>query len=170
MSANQTSSLLARAGTVSAMALATVGATVLAPGQAQAAQPARAAQTSQTSQAAVTAVSAKALQVAAAKKGSPYRWGGTGPRAFDCSGLTLYAFRHAGRSLPRTAEQQYRHTAHVARAARRTGDLVFFHSGGSVYHVGIYAGHGRIWHAPKTGAVVRLERIWTHQVSYGRVK
>ncbi|KOG88863.1 glycoside hydrolase, partial [Streptomyces varsoviensis] len=46
---------------------------------------------------------------------------------------------------------------------------VFFHSRGGVYHVGIYAGKGRIWHAPKSGTVVRLEKIWSRSVSYGRV-
>ncbi|NEB71586.1 C40 family peptidase, partial [Streptomyces fulvissimus] len=57
----------------------------------------------------------------------------------------------------------------ISPANRRKGDLVFFHSGGNVYHVGIYAGGGRIWHSPKSGAVVRLEKIWTGNVRYGRV-
>lgn len=109
-----------------------------------------------------------ALHVAAKHRGDPYRWGAEGPHAFDCSGLVLYAYRKAGRSLPRTAAQQYRHTRHEHRPRR--GDLVFFHSGGHVNHVGIYAGHDRIWHAPHTGATVSLTRIWTRAVSYGRVR
>ncbi|GAA3502485.1 hypothetical protein GCM10019016_095940 [Streptomyces prasinosporus] len=47
---------------------------------------------------------------------------------------------------------------------------MFFHSGSYVYHVGIYAGQNKIWHAPKTGDVVRLQKIWTKSVWYGRVK
>jgi cell wall-associated NlpC family hydrolase len=111
----------------------------------------------------------KALHVAASKKGSPYQWGATGPYRFDCSGLTLYSFKRAGKKLPRTAAAQYNSTRHISGRTRRAGDLVFFHTGRSVYHVGIYAGRGRIWHAPKTGARVRLERIWTSRVWYGRV-
>lgn len=96
--------------------------------------------------------------------------GATGPRRFDCSGLTLYSFKRVGKKLPRTAQQQYNKTRHITSSQRRKGDLVFFHSGRSVYHVGIYAGNGKIWHSPKTGSVVRLERIWTKRVWYGRVR
>ncbi|GAA3292330.1 C40 family peptidase [Streptomyces cinereospinus] len=153
---NRVPSLMARAGTASALTLAAVGGSVVAPGlvpEAAAATPAT-----------------KALQVAASKKGSPYKWGGTGPRRFDCSGLTLYSYKKAGKKLPRTAAQQYNKTRHISAGSRKAGDLVFFHSGSNVYHVGIYAGKGRIWHAPKTGDVVRLQKIWTKSVWYGRVK
>lgn len=95
--------------------------------------------------------------------------GATGPRRFDCSGLTLYSFKKAGKKLPRTAAQQYNKTHHISSGSRRAGDLVFFHYGSNVYHVGIYAGHNKIWHAPKSGSVVRLEKIWTKSVWYGRV-
>lgn len=128
-------------------------------------------QTAQSAQAATLA--AKALVVAASKEGSPYKWGATGPFRFDCSGLTLYAFKSAGKKLPRTASAQYNSTRHIRLGTRKAGDLVFFHAGStgsSVYHVGIYAGRGRIWHAPKTGSSVRLERIWTSKVWYGRVR
>lgn len=115
------------------------------------------------------AVAAEALHVAAAKRGAPYQWGAAGPYRFDCSGLTVYAFRAAGRRLPRTAAAQYALSRHVSAASRVPGDLVFFHYGHDVYHVGVYAGHNQIWHAPHTGARVRLERIWTRAVWYGRV-
>ena len=153
---NRVPSLMARAGTACALTLAAVGGSVVVPGVA--------------SGAAAASHATKALNVAASKKGSPYRWGATGPRRFDCSGLTLYSFKKAGKKLPRTAAQQYNKTSRVSARNRRSGDLVFFHSGSSVYHVGIYAGKNRIWHAPKTGAVVRLERIWSSKVWYGRVK
>lgn len=123
-----------------------------------------------TSDAEAAGPAAKALHVVASKKGSPYKWGATGPRNFDCSGLTLYAFKKAGKSLPRTAAAQYSKTRHISASNRKRGDLVFFHSGRYVYHVGIYAGKGRIWHSPKTGDVVKLQKIWTKSVWYGRVR
>ncbi|WP_399438463.1 C40 family peptidase [Streptomyces sp. WAC07149] len=110
----------------------------------------------------------KAVAIAASKKGAPYVYGATGPDEFDCSGLTLYAFRKAGRALPRTAEAQYESTLHIAHAQRAPGDLVFFPKGGTMGHVGIYAGHNKIWHAPKPGTRVRLERIWTGTARYSR--
>jgi cell wall-associated NlpC family hydrolase len=148
----------ARLGAASVLTAAVVALPPLLP---HTAQPAEAATQAAT-----------ALGVAASKKGSPYQWGATGPNRFDCSGLTLYSFKQAGRTLPRTAAAQYRSTQHISAASRQAGDLVFFHYGSSyasVYHVGIYAGHGRIWHAPKTGTRVRLERIWARGVWYGRV-
>jgi cell wall-associated NlpC family hydrolase len=114
----------------------------------------------------------KALAVAASKRGAPYAYGAAGPDRFDCSGLMLYSFRRAGTWLPRTAEQQYERTSHISRSRRTLGDLVFFpRSPRSRYmsHVGIYAGRGRIWHAPRPGGRVRLERIWTRNVRYGRL-
>jgi cell wall-associated NlpC family hydrolase len=120
---------------------------------------------------AVTGYGSRALAVAASMRGAPYAFGATGPDRFDCSGLTLYSFRLAGRWLPRTAEQQYERTSHISRSRRTLGDLVFFPRGPqsrSMGHVGIYAGRGRIWHAPRPGARVRLERIWSRDVRYSR--
>jgi cell wall-associated NlpC family hydrolase len=111
-----------------------------------------------------------ALHYAASKKGAPYRYGAVGPYRFDCSGLTKWAYARAGRRLPRTVAQQYAATIRVSRAYARPGDLVFFMSGGRPYHVGIYAGAGRVWHAPKTGDHVKLSTIWTSAVAYGRVR
>ncbi|WP_436844147.1 C40 family peptidase [Streptomyces subrutilus] len=119
---------------------------------------------------AATSYGAKAVAVAASKKGAPYARGAAGPRKFDCSGLMLYSFRKAGKRLPRTAEQQYEHTSHISRDKRALGDLVFFPQGSTVEHVGIYAGHGKIWHAPRPGTRVRLERIWSNNVRYGRAR
>ncbi|MGW3951632.1 C40 family peptidase [Streptomyces sp. NPDC004752] len=152
---NRVPSLMARAGTASALTIAAVGGSIVAPGLAPDAEAAT--------------MATKALRIAASKKGSPYRWGATGPRRFDCSGLTLYSFKKAGKALPRTAAQQYNKTRHISAKHRKAGDLVFFHSGSFVYHVGIYAGQGKIWHAPKSGDVVRLQKIWTRSVWYGRV-
>lgn len=148
-------SLLSRAGTASVL-LAAVGGTMLAPGA--------------VSEAHALPAASKALNVAASKKGAPYRYGATGPHRFDCSGLTMFSYKKAGKSLPRTAQQQYNKSRHISASSRKKGDLVFFHYGRSVYHVGIYAGAGKIWHSPKTGQVVRLQRIWSKSVWYGRVR
>lgn len=149
-------SLLTRAGTASALTFAAVAGPSLAPGASSEAQAATHA--------------ASAVQIAASKKGSPYQWGAAGPSRFDCSGLTFYSYRKAGTKLPRTAQAQYNSVHHISASHRRRGDLVFFHYGRNVFHVGLYAGHGKIWHSPKTGAVVRLERIWSSRVWYGRVR
>jgi cell wall-associated NlpC family hydrolase len=109
------------------------------------------------------------LHIAASKRGTPYRYGATGPSAFDCSGFTRWVFAKVGRRIPRTAASQSAFAHHVRASARRTGDLVFFHSGRHVYHVGIYAGGNTIWHAPHTGSWVHRERIWTRAVWYGRI-
>jgi len=112
----------------------------------------------------------RAFRVAAAQKGDPYRYGAAGPNAFDCSGLTSYAFRRAGVPIPRTSSAQRGATRRIPARAARPGDLVFFQSGGSVYHVGFYAGHHQVLHSPYSGTRVRKERIWTSAVSYGRVR
>ncbi|MFJ8649281.1 C40 family peptidase [Streptomyces sp. NPDC093546] len=151
-------SLLSRAGAVSALTLAAVGGTMLAPGAVSDAE------------AATATLATKALNVAASKKGSPYAYGAAGPSRFDCSGLTLYSYKKAGKTLPRTAQQQYNKTRHLSASQRQKGDLVFFHSGGRVYHVGLYAGDNKIWHSPKSGSVVKLDRIWSKSVYYGRVR
>ena len=110
-------------------------------------------------------VVARALTVANRQQGDPYMYGGTGPSAFDCSGLMLYSFRAAGIHLPRTAEAQAGAVRRIPRSQMRPGDLVFFTSGAHVYHVGMFEGwrHGQriIVHAPYPGATVRTEAIWT---------
>lgn len=149
--------LMSRAGAVSVLTLAAVGGSLVVPGAVPEAH-------------AATAHAGKALKVASSKKGAPYGYGATGPSRFDCSGLTLYAYKKAGKKLPRTAHQQYNKTKRVAASSRKAGDLVFFQSGGRVYHVGIYAGKGKIWHSPKRGSWVKLDKIWTKSVKYGRVR
>jgi cell wall-associated NlpC family hydrolase len=108
-----------------------------------------------------------AVAVAAQQAGEPYVFGATGPNSFDCSGFTQYVYRQIGVSLPRTASEQQSATTPVARGAERPGDLIFF--GSPAYHVGIYAGNGKIWYAPKSGDVVKLGSIWDSSYSVGRV-
>ena len=112
----------------------------------------------------------KVVKVAATRKGSPYRYGAVGPRRFDCSGLVKWTYARVGKNLPRTSRAQYGATRHISRSQRRPGDLVFFLRHGRVYHVAIYAGGGKIWHAPKPGDRVKKAGIWASSVRYGRVR
>ncbi len=115
------------------------------------------------------ATPANAVALAASLGGVPYVWGGSTPRGFDCSGLVQYVFRHLGVSLPRTAQEQYDASRHITAGQLRTGDLVFYGGPRSVHHVGIYAGGGRMWDAPHTGARVRLQVVFGSRKLYGRV-
>ena len=115
-------------------------------------------------------VSLSALRVASAQMGIPYRYGGTTRAGFDCSGLTQYSYARVGRKLPRTAAQQYSATIRIPWNQRKMGDLVFFHSGGSIYHVAVYAGSWYIVSAPHTGTRVKVQKIWSSQVLFGRVR
>ncbi len=114
--------------------------------------------------------STRVLALAAALRGRPYVWGAAGPSRFDCSGFTMYVLaRAAGRHLPHSAAGQYAVSRHEAKSAVRPGDLVFFLHGGHVYHVGIYAGHGLMWHAPHPGDHVRLAPVYSSSWAAGRV-
>jgi cell wall-associated NlpC family hydrolase len=108
-----------------------------------------------------------ALDVVRHQKGDPYRYGAAGPGAFDCSGLVYYSFRKAGfTGVPRTSSQQASASRRIARSSMRPGDLVFFTSGGHVYHVAVFAGwsNGRryIIHASRSGTPVKSDPIWTN--------
>ncbi|MCF6509822.1 NlpC/P60 family protein [Blastococcus sp. MG754426] len=104
-----------------------------------------------------SAAAQKAVDAAMAQRGKPYVWAATGPSAFDCSGLTSYAYRAAGISLPRASRNQAGVGRAVSRAELRPGDLVFFYS--PISHVGIYIGNGQMVHAPTSGDVVKVASI-----------
>ena len=71
----------------------------------------------------------------------------------------------------KAAQQRYsKKIKKVAKSQRRVGDLVFFPRGGSIGHVAIYAGNGKIWHSPKPGQRVKKVTIYTSRVSYGRIR
>lgn len=100
------------------------------------------------------------LLAAQSQIGAPYRYGGTGPEAFDCSGLVSYVHRQVGLAVPRTAAQQFAAATPVKRDELRPGDLVFFRlEGRTVSHVGIYAGDKRFVHAPQRGGNVRVASL-----------
>jgi cell wall-associated NlpC family hydrolase len=111
------------------------------------------------------------MRVVRAQAGAPYVFGAAGPRAFDCSGLVLYVYRKATNInyLPHLATGEYRRSHHISRRQARPGDLVVFHSGRNIYHAAIYAGHGFIWEAPHSGSHVKRDRIWSHNVWFGRL-
>lgn len=112
----------------------------------------------------------KIVAAARAQQGKPYKYGSRGPGAFDCSGLTGFAYAKVRITLPRTAQAQYCLARKVSSAVARPGDLVFWMSGGRAYHVAVYAGQGRVWHAPKPGDRVKLAPIWlAKQVRFGRI-
>lgn len=102
-----------------------------------------------------------AIAFARAQIGKPYLWGGTGPDAFDCSGLVMMAYRSVGIDIPRTSQQQWLWGPRVSPNQVQPGDLVFFAgSDGTVTspgHVGIVIGHGMMIDAPSTGFLVRIE-------------
>jgi cell wall-associated NlpC family hydrolase len=106
--------------------------------------------------------------------GAPYKYGGEGPEAFDCSGLVHFVHEQLGLDVPRTAAAQYAAAARVGIDGLKPGDLLFFRiSGRRVSHVAVYAGHGRFVHAPKTGRPVELrtlndEYYLPHLVGAGR--
>ena len=99
-----------------------------------------------------------AVEEARRQLGKPYRYGAAGPDSFDCSGLTMYAWRAGGVSLPHSAAMQYDAIPHVAVTQLQPGDLVFF--GSPIYHEGIYVGGGQMIEAPHTGANVRYASIY----------
>ena len=98
-----------------------------------------------------------AIDTAMAQRGKPYVWAAGGPGSFDCSGLTAYAYRAAGITLPHSSALQSTMGQAVSRADLQPGDLVFFYS--PVSHVGIYIGNGQMVHAPTTGDVVKVASL-----------
>ncbi len=94
-----------------------------------------------------------AVQAALAQVGDPYSWGASGPDAFDCSGLTMYAWAQAGVSLPHSSASQYSVTQRVSSGDWQPGDLLFY--GSPIHHVAMYVGNGQMVEAPHTGLNVR---------------
>lgn len=96
------------------------------------------------------------VQAALDKVGCPYRWGAAGPCAFDCSGLMMWAFRAAGLSLPHSSRAQYGLGRPVS-GDFAPGDLLFYGgSAGSIHHVGMYIGGGKMVHASTNGVPVKV--------------
>ncbi|MFD1545179.1 C40 family peptidase [Nonomuraea guangzhouensis] len=111
-----------------------------------------------------------ALDFAMKKRGIPYVWGGTSDSGYDCSGLMLRAYEHAGIELPRTTTEQYSaFSKKISWDHLKPGDLVFFHGLG---HVGMISRPGYMVHAPHTGDVVKEEKLsdWRRDSFAGAVR
>jgi cell wall-associated NlpC family hydrolase len=95
--------------------------------------------------------------------GKPYKWGGAGPAAYDCSGLAMDAWARAGVELAHWTGYQWVSGPHVPLSQLRPGDLVFYATNvakpATIHHVGIYLGEGLMVDAPYTGADVRIDSI-----------
>lgn len=113
-------------------------------------------------------VAQKAIAFAKAQTGKPYKWGGTGPASYDCSGLVLAAYVAAGITTPRVAADQYGTGASVPLDQAQAGDLLFYASDvakpATIYHVAMYLGAGRVIDAPYTGAYVGARALWTQNL------
>ncbi|HEX2285202.1 MAG TPA: peptidoglycan hydrolase RipC [Mycobacterium sp.] len=101
--------------------------------------------------------SSTVIQAALSRIGSPYSWGGSGPNAFDCSGLVMWSFQQAGISLPHSSQALAEGGQPVSRDQMQPGDLVTYYSDAS--HVGIYIGDGMMVHASTYGTPVRVAPV-----------
>lgn len=117
----------------------------------------RAATALPTAAASPAAARSSAVSTALAQLGKPYRWGASGPSAFDCSGLISYAFGKAGKDLPRSSRAQSKAGSAVPKSQLQPGDLVFFYR--PVSHVGIYIGGGKVVHASTSGEPVKISPV-----------
>jgi cell wall-associated NlpC family hydrolase len=104
----------------------------------------------------------------------PYVYGGSSPSSgFDCSGLAQYVYGHYGKSIPRTAQEQFEHFRSESRSKAWGGDLVFFHENSSpdspVYHVAIYEGSNHIVSAIDEAQGIAWQTIWSPDVTFGTI-
>ena len=103
---------------------------------------------------------------ARAQVGKPYCYGGSGPGCFDCSGLTMMAWRQAGISLPHSSASQYNVGRRISAGELQPGDLVFYYS--TISHVSVYIGNGQRISATHTGDYVRVQSLGSSIVGYAR--
>ena len=106
--------------------------------------------------------------------GKPYLWGGAGPGSFDCSGLTMVAWAHAGVQLLHYTGYQWQEGPHLPLNQLRRGDLLFYATNTSdpstIHHVAIYIGNGMMVNAPYTGAFVRIDGMYAPGGLIGAVR
>jgi cell wall-associated NlpC family hydrolase len=122
------------------------------------------ARTGAAMKSAASPAAATAITYARAQLGKPYLWGGTGPGAFDCSGLVMQAWAHAGVAIPRTSQAQWAALPHIPASQLQPGDLVFY--AGALEpgeappgHVVMYLGGGQIIEAYATGYPIRITAL-----------
>ncbi len=112
-----------------------------------------------------TTVGARIIAEAEKYLGVKYVYGGNSPSGFDCSGFVQYVLKKVGISVNRSSRDQYKNGYSISRSQLAAGDLVFFSRGGSISHVGIYAGNGKVIHSPSPGKVVSYSTL-EHMCSY----
>ncbi len=118
-----------------------------------------------------TSIGQRAVNIALSLLGRPYRWGASGPGAFDCSGFTMYVYAQLGIGLPHSSAAQYSCGTRVSYDELAPGDLVFFaRRGGRISHVGMYIGGGMMVHAPQTGDVVKVVPLSSHSGYVGAIR
>ncbi|WP_238007678.1 NlpC/P60 family protein [Dactylosporangium sp. AC04546] len=109
----------------------------------------------------------RAVKYAYDQLGKVYQWGADGPDSYDCSGLTMAAWKAAGVVLPHNAARQKQTVTPIKREELRPGDLVFYYK--DVSHVGLYIGDGRVIEAPRTGERISMRLLdYAPIVGYGR--
>jgi cell wall-associated NlpC family hydrolase len=113
-----------------------------------------------------TATGSKAVAIAFRYEGTPYVWGGSGPRGFDCSGFTRYVYKQLGKDLGRTVADQRGDVKFVPRSKAKAGDLVFFGTG----HIGIYLGGNMMIDSPRSGKRIQARKIYSSNVQFGQVR
>jgi cell wall-associated NlpC family hydrolase len=115
-----------------------------------------------------------AINFALSQLGDPYVWAAAGPNSWDCSGLTMGAWKRAGVQLPHYSVAQYEQIQHISEDELRPGDLIFWadnaNDPGTIFHVAMYLGNGRMIHAPRPGKPVRIDSIyyWIAPDFFGR--
>ncbi len=115
-----------------------------------------------------------AINFALSQLGDMYLWGGTGPSRWDCSGLMMGAWKRAGIQLPHYSVAQYEQTKHIDEDELRPGDLIFWSidpdDPGTIHHVAMYLGGGRMIHAPRSGKPVQIQSVyyWEPPDFFGR--
>lgn len=114
---------------------------------------------------AVSGKAATAVAYARAQLGKPYVFATSGPDSFDCSGLTMSAWRAAGVSMPHYSGAQAAKFPKVTWEQLQPGDIVAFYA--DLHHVGIYIGDGKMIHAPQTGDVVKIATAWRTTFQFG---
>lgn len=126
------------------------------------------------SQGASVAQGNEAANWALTQLGKPYQWGGAGPYSYDCSGLTMMAWAHAGVHLLHWTGYQWPSGPHIPLDQLRRGDLVFYATDNAdpatIHHVGIYIGDGEMVDAPYTGVDVRIDSIYAPGVPIGATR
>lgn len=120
---------------------------------------------SDSSAVAESSIGSKVVAIAFRYEGTPYLWGGTTPRGFDCSGFTKYVYAQVGKDLGRTVAAQRGDVKFVKRSQAKPGDLVIFGTG----HIGIFLGKNRMIDAPRRGKTIQAREIYSSNVQFGRV-